>query len=63
MKSLTDYNNDMNKLLLEVPVKTGVTCPNCNTEMEFTNPNQLLLTNPPKREVHCTKCNHKGFML
>lgn len=59
---LDEFNNLRASSGSDEPVKNGIECPDCKSELYDSNPNMTLLSNPPKKDVHC-KCGFKGYRL
>ena len=45
------------------PVKNGIACPNCGTELWDSNPMITLTSYPAQKDVHCTECHYKGYRI
>lgn len=52
--SISDHN-DRIRHLLESKYLTGVECPHCGNELQYTD-NTILLSYPGQRNVKCFKC-------
>ena len=44
------------------PIKHGLACPTCGSELMDSAPNVFLASNPPQKSVHCA-CGFKGLRL
>lgn len=47
-----------NKRVLADKFKTGVACPNCGNELQFTTPGLYYCSSPLKADVKCFKCDY-----
>jgi len=63
MKTLDEHN----KIKLAIgtvsfePVKNGIACPECNTELMDSQPCVVLLSSPVQYKIHCPFCDYKGY--
>ncbi|AKF13535.1 hypothetical protein PHIN3_272 [Sinorhizobium phage phiN3] len=42
--------------------KTGVACPHCDSELEWSG-NGAFLTKPPKKQAYCTECTYSTLLI
>lgn len=57
LKTIEEYNKE--KLdCHNMKNNTGIACPDCGFELQFTEMNVMLLTNPPQRTVNCSHCGY-----
>ena len=42
------------------PVKNGIACPDCGSEMIDSNPLICLTSHPPQYRIHCSACGYTG---
>jgi len=55
--SIEEHNSRILKPRLRE--NTGVSCPNCNSELLLKEPSVMLLSNPPQAEVVCSACEYQ----
>lgn len=66
LKTITQHNEEMRKKFKEKDnqfFKTGVECPKCKTELEYTDPHSMLMSYPPRKAVHCPECRHYATII
>lgn len=69
MESLHEFNQRRRKEIdasfgnLGQPVKNGIACPQCGTELLDTNPRMVLTSSPPKKDVHCPACHFNSYRV
>jgi predicted RNA-binding Zn-ribbon protein involved in translation (DUF1610 family) len=42
------------------PVKNGIACPDCGSELMDSNPSICLTSHPPQWAIHCPECGYAG---
>lgn len=64
MKTLDEHNKSrmQQSRLSTEPVKNGIVCPICGSELFDSNPQQVLASYPPKKDVHC-QCGFHGYRV
>ena len=45
------------------PVKNGIACPDCGSELIDSNPSICLTSHPPQYRIHCSACGYTGTRL
>ena len=71
MKTLSEHNKQKHELNLNhnpmydfaKPVKAGVACDKCGTEMIIPNPYVVLASLPPQQTVQCPSCQIICYMV
>jgi len=67
MKTLEDFNKERmcahTTTWTNEPVKNGIACPECNSELMDSDPCVTLCSNPPKKRVKCSECDFVGFRV
>lgn len=66
LKTIEEHNQEILKKLEEEKKKlynTGVMCPKCSSELQYTKPYETLLSYPPKKEVKCSICDFRTTIL
>jgi DNA-directed RNA polymerase subunit RPC12/RpoP len=59
LKSLEDHNRQA-WTFTTGPVKNGIACPNCGSELMDSNPSICLTSHPPQWAIHCPECGYSG---
>jgi len=42
------------------PVRNGIACPDCGSELMDSNPSMCLTSHPPQWAIHCPGCGYAG---
>lgn len=65
MQNLNDYNEKRREMYAQFdrPVKNGVACPECGSELYDSHPSVTLTSWPPQKTVHCENCEYKGYRI
>lgn len=58
METLKEYNDRINIVLAKGKNYTGISCPNCNEEMQYKQPGIYMISNPMQSDVICYNCNY-----
>jgi transposase len=63
LKDFDEYNRQRKEqVMVKPPRNTGVACPKCGGELQFTD--DILRTSiPPQRQVRCDACQHVTFIV
>jgi DNA-directed RNA polymerase subunit RPC12/RpoP len=59
LTSLEDHNRQA-WTFTTGPVKNGIACPSCGSELMDSNPSICLTSYPPQWSIHCPKCGYTG---
>lgn len=58
MKTIAEHNEEIIRLRNNRTYYSGIECPRCKLELQFTD-NTMLLSSPPQKNVKCFEC---GFI-
>lgn len=58
METLEEYNIRISRVLQKGKSYTGISCPNCNEELQYTNPGIYMLSSPMQADIKCYKCEY-----
>ena len=67
MKKLDQHNELQTSRHMQMysgrPVKNGIECPRCRSELLDSNPHMTLTSMPPQKNVHCNDCGFVGYRV
>ena len=67
MKTLSEHNlerqQQVTKSYSNDPIKNGIKCPTCSSELIDTSPQITLSNRPPQKNIHCSACGYFGYRL
>lgn len=45
------------------PMRNGIACPECESELMDSNPSVTLTSHPPQKNTKCSVCEYTGYRL
>jgi C4-type Zn-finger protein len=65
LKTLIEYNNDIESEYKPHYHYNNIACPNCGEELVDSNPLETLMSFPPQKKIHCIKegCKYSNYRL
>jgi len=66
VKTLEQYNKERTGINGDAfdskPIKNGIECPECESELFDSLPGVILMSAPPKKMVHCN-CGFRSYRM
>jgi deoxyribodipyrimidine photolyase-like uncharacterized protein len=64
LKTLAEHNKEAyGRSNWDMPNPNGIACPQCEGELQDSNPSIVLSSYPVKMNVHCPTCAYHGYRV